>query len=276
MVRTWVGNGADKLIQRALDYREAPELFARARPLFDQHYQACLLEGLGCMKGRAEPASPATARLSPGRGDQQAEPLRAAHSGGPRHRDCFALWLGQLRARQEAEPGAAAARLPRAGCQPVPHPDGGGLRNDVLAAQAAGMKVVGLTCGYNYGRPIADSRPDWVCEQFAQLDAPAGRITRINTFMAKPIVLSGAQPSGQLTIGNYMGACVSGSACRMTSTASTASSICTPSPPARIPRPLRKACLDAAALYLAVGIDPAKSTVFIQSHVPQHAELGWI
>ena len=37
VVRTWVGNGADKLIQRALDYREAPELFAKARPLIDQH-----------------------------------------------------------------------------------------------------------------------------------------------------------------------------------------------------------------------------------------------
>ena len=51
VVRTWVGNGADKLIQRALDYREAPELFARARPLFDQHYQACLLQGLAMYDG---------------------------------------------------------------------------------------------------------------------------------------------------------------------------------------------------------------------------------
>ena len=33
VVRTWVGNGADKLIQRALDYRDAPEQFAKARPL---------------------------------------------------------------------------------------------------------------------------------------------------------------------------------------------------------------------------------------------------
>lgn len=47
----------------------------------------------------------------------------------------------------------------------------GDSENDVLAAKAAGMKVVGLTYGYNYGRPIADSHPDWVCEQFAQLDA---------------------------------------------------------------------------------------------------------
>ena len=94
--------------------------------------------------------------------------------------------------------------------------------------------------------------------------------------MAKPIVLSGAQPSGQLTIGNYMGAlrqwvnmqddfdCLY---CIVDLHAITTR---------QEPAALRKACLDAAALYLAVGIDPAKSTVFIQSHVPQHAELGWV
>jgi tryptophanyl-tRNA synthetase len=94
--------------------------------------------------------------------------------------------------------------------------------------------------------------------------------------MAKPIVLSGAQPSGQLTIGNYMGAlrqwvqmqddydCLY---CIVDLHAITVR---------QDPQALRKACLDTAALYLAVGIDPAKSTVFMQSHVPQHAELGWI
>ncbi len=94
--------------------------------------------------------------------------------------------------------------------------------------------------------------------------------------MAKPIVLSGAQPSGQLTIGNYMGAlrqwvqmqddydCLY---CIVDLHAITVR---------QDPLALRKACLDTAALYLAVGIDPAKSTVFMQSHVPQHAELGWI
>ena len=46
-MRTWVGNGADKLIQRALDYREAPELFARPALSDQGHYQACPLQGLG-------------------------------------------------------------------------------------------------------------------------------------------------------------------------------------------------------------------------------------
>lgn len=41
------------------------------------------------------------------------------------------------------------------------------------------------------------------------------------------------------------------------------------------PTELRKRTLDTLALYLACGIDPEKSTIFVQSHVPQHAQLGW-
>ena len=41
VVRTWVGNGADKLIQRALDYREAPELFAKGWPCMTVWSRAC-------------------------------------------------------------------------------------------------------------------------------------------------------------------------------------------------------------------------------------------
>lgn len=41
------------------------------------------------------------------------------------------------------------------------------------------------------------------------------------------------------------------------------------------PQQLRKATLDTTALYLACGIDPQKSTIFVQSHVPEHAQLGW-
>ena len=93
--------------------------------------------------------------------------------------------------------------------------------------------------------------------------------------MTKPIVFSGAQPSGELTIGNYMGAlrqwvsmqddyhCIY---CIVDQHAITVR---------QDAQQLRKATLDTLALYLACGIDPEKSTIFVQSHVPEHAQLGW-
>ena len=95
------------------------------------------------------------------------------------------------------------------------------------------------------------------------------------TTPAKPIVLSGAQPSGELTIGNYMGALKQWVAlqdshdclyCVVDLHAITVR---------QDPKALREACLDTLALYLACGVDPKKSTVFIQSQVPQHTQLGW-
>lgn len=94
--------------------------------------------------------------------------------------------------------------------------------------------------------------------------------------MSKPIVFSGAQPSGELTIGNYMGAlrqwvqmqdeydCIY---CIVDQHAITVR---------QDAQQLRKATLDTLALYLACGIDPEKSTIFVQSHVPEHAQLGWV
>lgn len=91
----------------------------------------------------------------------------------------------------------------------------------------------------------------------------------------KPIVFSGAQPSGELTIGNYMGAlrqwvqmqddydCIY---CIVDLHAITAR---------QDPTLLRKRTLDTLALYLACGIDPKKSTIFVQSHVPEHTQLSW-
>lgn len=42
------------------------------------------------------------------------------------------------------------------------------------------------------------------------------------------------------------------------------------------PKALYEACLDGLALYVACGIDPQKSTIFMQSHVPEHAQLSWL
>ena len=94
--------------------------------------------------------------------------------------------------------------------------------------------------------------------------------------MTKPIVFSGVQPSGELTIGNYLGAlrnwvkmqedyeCIF---CVVDLHAITVR---------QDPVALRKATLDVLALYLACGIDPNKSTIFVQSHVPEHTQLSWV
>lgn len=92
----------------------------------------------------------------------------------------------------------------------------------------------------------------------------------------KKRILSGIQPSGNLTIGNYVGAirqwvqeqdhydcyfCVV-----------DLHAITVP----QDPKHLREKTREVAAIYLASGIDPQRSTIFIQSHIAAHAELGWI
>jgi tryptophanyl-tRNA synthetase len=94
--------------------------------------------------------------------------------------------------------------------------------------------------------------------------------------LEKKVVFSGVQPSGALTLGNYIGAlrnfvdlqdqydCYY---CIVDMHAITVP---------QVPKDLRRNSLDVLALYLASGMDPDKSTLFMQSHVPAHAELAWV
>lgn len=92
----------------------------------------------------------------------------------------------------------------------------------------------------------------------------------------KPRVLSGVQPSGNLHIGNYLGAIKQFVALQNDYDALYCivdeHAITVP----QNPEELRNNTLAVATAYLAAGIDPKRSTIFIQSHVPAHAELGWI
>ncbi len=92
----------------------------------------------------------------------------------------------------------------------------------------------------------------------------------------KKTILSGVQPSGTLTIGNYLGALRNWATmqydyncyfCVVDLHAITVR---------QVPAELRQNCLKTLALYLAVGIDPDANALFIQSHVPAHAELSWV
>ena len=89
-------------------------------------------------------------------------------------------------------------------------------------------------------------------------------------------VFSGVQPSGNLTIGNYLGAIKNFTTfpedykkfyCVVDLHAITVR---------QVPADLRRRTYETLALYMACGLDPKQNTLFVQSHVPQHAELGWI
>jgi tryptophanyl-tRNA synthetase len=92
----------------------------------------------------------------------------------------------------------------------------------------------------------------------------------------KPIVLSGCQPSGQLTLGNYLGALRQWVAMQATHDCLYMIVDLHAITVRQDPATLKQACLDGLALYLACGIDPNKSTIFMQSHVPEHAQLSWV
>ena len=99
---------------------------------------------------------------------------------------------------------------------------------------------------------------------------------RIEYMNAKKIVFSGIQPSGELHIGNYIGAVRQWAAgqddglnifCVVDMHAITV-----PQDPKTLPQKTK----EISAIILAAGVDPEKSLLFVQSHNPDHANLGWI
>ncbi len=90
------------------------------------------------------------------------------------------------------------------------------------------------------------------------------------------VIFSGVQPSGNLTIGNYLGAIRNFAAfseeyrtfyCVVDLHAITVR---------QVPAELRRRTYETLALYIACGLDPEKNTLFVQSHVPAHCELSWM
>ena len=92
----------------------------------------------------------------------------------------------------------------------------------------------------------------------------------------KKVILSGIQPSGELTLGSYLGAIKNwvklSDEYECYYMLADLHSITVRQNPAD----LRRRTLTQIAAYIACGLDPEKNTIFIQSHVPAHAELGWV
>ncbi|MBO4309279.1 MAG: tryptophan--tRNA ligase [Clostridia bacterium] len=95
-------------------------------------------------------------------------------------------------------------------------------------------------------------------------------------FADQSVSFSGVQPSGNLTIGNYLGAIRNFKEysekyktfyCVVDEHAITVR---------QVPADLRRRTYETLALYMACGLDPEKNTLYVQSMVHEHAELGWI
>ncbi len=89
-------------------------------------------------------------------------------------------------------------------------------------------------------------------------------------------VLSCIQPSGMLTLGNYLGALKNWLSMQSEFDCTFAVADLHAITVRQEPAALRQQIYSTYALLLALGIDPEKSTLFIQSHVPEHANLSWL
>ncbi len=92
----------------------------------------------------------------------------------------------------------------------------------------------------------------------------------------KKTILSGVQPSGTLTIGNYLGALRNWATLQYDYNCYFCVADLHAITVRQVPADLRQNCLKTLALYLASGIDPEANALFLQSHVPAHAELSWV
>ncbi len=96
------------------------------------------------------------------------------------------------------------------------------------------------------------------------------------TIVSKKRMLSGIKPSGDLTLGSYLGAIKNWKEradefeCYYFMADLHAITV------RQNPADLRRRTMEQLAQYIACGLDPKKNTLFIQSHVHQHAELGWV
>ena len=92
----------------------------------------------------------------------------------------------------------------------------------------------------------------------------------------KKIMLSGIQPSGDLHLGNYLGAVKNWGARAEEFDCYYFMADLHTLTVRQDPKLLRRRSLEQLAQYIACGIDPEKNVLFLQSHVHEHAELGWI
>ena len=174
-VQHWVGNGADKLVARALTdaLSQAPtsQQQQAARQAFDEAYQGVadqevvlypgVLETLAALKARGKTLALVTNK------PYRFVPDILSSSGIAAY--FSAVLGGDSLPQKKPDPAPLLHICQSLNIAPEQAIMVGDSENDVLAAQAAGIRAVGLTYGYNYGRPIAASQPDWVLNELKGL-----------------------------------------------------------------------------------------------------------
>lgn len=191
-VVTWIGNGADVLIQRALtwarqeratlraaqgkpsvDHDDIPQAEQQAilRKLFDRYYGEVAEEGsflfpavadtLGALHAKGLPLALVTNKPTP-----FVAPILSSLDIAK----YFTVVIGGddiKNKKPHPEPLLMVAE--KLGLAPAELLFVGDSRNDIQAAKAAGCCSIGLTYGYNYGEPISLSEPDYIFDQFNEL-----------------------------------------------------------------------------------------------------------
>ncbi|ABR73599.1 phosphoglycolate phosphatase [Actinobacillus succinogenes] len=178
LVLTWIGNGADVLISRGVEWASvqsgttlSEEETVQLKARFNHFYGENL-----CNVSRLFPNVKETLDKLKARGfilavvtnkpTQHVQPVLKAF--GIDHFFSEALG-GQSLPAIKPHPAPLYYLCGKFGFYPHQVLFVGDSRNDILAARAAGCPAVGLTYGYNYNIPIAESKPDWVLDDFAEI-----------------------------------------------------------------------------------------------------------
>ncbi|AID92635.1 phosphoglycolate phosphatase [Klebsiella michiganensis] len=191
-VVTWIGNGADVLILRALtwarqeraalraaqgkpsvDHDDIPQAEQQAilRKLFDRYYGEVAEEGsflfpavadtLGALHAKGLPLALVTNKPTP-----FVAPILASLDIAK----YFTVVIGGDDVKnKKPHPEPLLLVAEKLGLAPAELLFVGDSRNDIQAAKAAGCSSIGLTYGYNYGEPISLSEPDYIFDQFNEL-----------------------------------------------------------------------------------------------------------
>ena len=174
-VRNWVGNGVERLVERALigqlDGKPDPELYERAHPVFLDLYakntsQRSLLyhgarEGLDYLRGAGYPLGCVTNKAA-----QFTEPLLADLGV----RDYFSIVIsGDTLERKKPDPLPLLHAADFFGVAPSGALMVGDSVSDVKAARAARFQIVCMSYGYNHGVDIRDAHPDAVIDSLREI-----------------------------------------------------------------------------------------------------------